>query len=197
MNNWIEAPLVLQGTLTRLQSLSRSDIPVLLALAADKSIWEHYVLDGSNSGTLSKSLSVALIDRQHDLQFPFTIYTAGGKQIIGSTRFLDLQQGHRKLEIGWTWLHPHYWGTGINTECKLLLLTHAFEQMHALRVQLKTDVKNIRSQKAIEKIGATREGIFRNDMVRENGTSRDSVYYSIVADEWPEVKKLLSQSAAR
>jgi RimJ/RimL family protein N-acetyltransferase len=101
---------------------------------------------------------------------------------------MDIQQQHKKLEIGSTWLHPTYWATVVNLECKLLLLTHCFEVLEASRVQLKTDENNIRSRKAIEKIGGQFEGILRSDMLRDNNTKRNSAYYSIIAEEWPVIK---------
>ena len=98
---------------------------------------------------------------------------------------------HKKLEIGSTWLHPDYWATAINPECKLLLLTYCFEVLQAVRVQLKTDEKNMRSRKAIEKIGGQFEGILRNDMIRDNYTKRNSAYFSIIDDEWKDKKARL------
>ncbi len=104
---------------------------------------------------------------------------------------MDIQPNHKKLEIGWTWLHPDYWGTEVNLECKLLLLTYCFEELKTYRVQFKTDENNIRSRKAIEKIGGKFEGILRHDMIRDNGTKRNSAYFSIIDSEWGDVKRAL------
>jgi RimJ/RimL family protein N-acetyltransferase len=112
------------------------------------------------------------------------VYKQTGK-IIGSTRFMDIQSRHKKLEIGWTWLHPDYWATAVNPECKLLLLDYCFETLRTSRVQLKTDENNLRSRKAIEKIGGHFEGILRNDMIKENGIKRNSASFSIIEEEWP------------
>ena len=101
---------------------------------------------------------------------------------------MNIEPVHKKLEIGWTWLHPEYWASEINLECKLLLMTFCFEEWNAVRVQLKTDENNIRSRKAIEKIGGQFEGVLRNDMIRDNGTNRNSVYFSILDTEW-EMKR--------
>ena len=101
---------------------------------------------------------------------------------------MDIQPTHKKLEIGWTWLHPDYWTTKLNLECKYLLLTYCLEQIEAFRVQLKTDENNIRSRKAIVKIGGQFEGIIRNDMIRDNGTKRNSAYFSIIDSDWPMIK---------
>ncbi len=111
---------------------------------------------------------------------------------INYKRQLYIQPLNRKLEIGSTWLHPDYWGSEVNLECKLLMLTYCFEKAGALRVQFKTDEDNKRSRKAIEKIGGKFEGIFRHDMLRDNGTNRNSAYYSIINLEWSNVKANLT-----
>jgi RimJ/RimL family protein N-acetyltransferase len=118
---------------------------------------------------------------------PGAIGRAPGRA-IGSTRYLDIRREHRGLEIGWTWLGRAWQRTAANTECKLLLLEHAFEALGALRVQLKTDARNLASQRAIERIGAVREGVLRAHMVVREGFVRDSVMYAVTAGEWPEVK---------
>ena len=130
----------------------------------------------------------AIAEREKGTQFPFVIFHKVQKKLIGSTRLMSIEQPHRKLEIGWTWLHPDYWATEINLECKLQLLTFCFEQLKAVRVWLRTDENNIRSRKAIAKIGGTFEGIFRHDWIRDNGTLRNTVYFSILATEWTKKK---------
>ena len=196
MNRWIAHPTTLYGTQVDLLPLEETHFPALIALAAEQKIWEFYTVDGWKEDRMTSELEDALHFRDAGRQYPFVIFHKKEKRIIGSTRLTELQPRHRKLEIGWTWLHPDYWASGINTECKLLLLTCCFEQLGTLRVQLRTDVLNIRSQKAIEKIGGRREGIFRNDMIRDNGSHRDSVYFSIISTEWPAVKARLTQESA-
>jgi len=115
-----------------------------------------------------------------------------GSGIVGSTRYLDIQTQHRGVEIGGTWYSPRVQGTVVNRECKYLLLKHAFEDWGAIRVQLKTDVNNIHSQRAIAKLGAKFEGRIRNHRMRRDGTFRDSMMYSITEEEWPEVKARLT-----
>jgi RimJ/RimL family protein N-acetyltransferase len=122
---------------------------------------------------------------------PFVVIHQASNQPVGCTRYLEISREHRKLEIGGTWYGREFQRTGVNTESKYLLLKHAFETLGCLRVQFKTDARNIRSQKAIERIGAVKEGVLRNHMLLPDGYVRDSVYYSIIASEWPEVKKLL------
>ena len=113
------------------------------------------------------------------------------ERAVGSTRFLALRPEHRSVEIGWTWLHPSVWGTGVNVEAKLLMLRHAFEVWGCRRVELKTDAQNERSRGAMEALGARFEGVHRKHMLVRGGENRDSAWYSIVDDEWPEVERRL------
>ena len=191
MINWIPYPTTLTGPTVDLISLDKSHFTELQLLSTDKKIWQHYIYDGSNPETFYATLNAALVERETGNQFPFVIFHKTDNRLIGGTRFMDIQPKHKKLEIGSTWLHPEYWGTVVNLECKLLLLTYCFETLSALRVQLKTDENNVRSRKAIEKIGGQFEGILRNDMVRDNNTRRNSALYSIIAEEWSERKKVL------
>jgi RimJ/RimL family protein N-acetyltransferase len=192
MNNWIKHPTTLTGENVDLLSLDQAHFGELEQLAKDQRIWEFYAMDGSDSAKFISAFSSALAEREKGSQFPFVIFHKRANRLIGSTRYLDIQPAHRKLEIGWTWLHPDYWGTGLNTECKLLLLTHCFESLGASRVQLKTDENNRRSRSAIQKIGGRFEGILRNDMIRDNHTKRNSAYYSLIEEEWPDAKLRLT-----
>lgn len=119
---------------------------------------------------------------------PFVIAARESGRILGSTRLFDISVQNRNLEIGSTWLTPDVWRTAVNTECKYLLLRHCFETLGTIRVQLKTDLRNTRSQRAIERLGAVKEGVLRNHMILPDGYVRDSVYFSIVDREWPQVK---------
>jgi RimJ/RimL family protein N-acetyltransferase len=120
MDNWIKHPLTLNGQMVDLFTLNKDHFSELEALAADKRIWEFYVYDGSNPTRYRSVLKSALEELQKGTQLPFVIFHKKEKRLVGSTRFLDIQSVHRKLEIGSTWLHPDYWGTEINLECKLL-----------------------------------------------------------------------------
>ncbi|WP_409304088.1 GNAT family N-acetyltransferase [Peribacillus sp. SCS-155] len=124
---------------------------------------------------------------------PYVIVEQESQKIVGSTRLYDISIQNRGLEIGSTWLTPAMWRTAVNTECKYLLLKHCFETLGAIRVQLKTDSRNLRSQRAIERIGAVKEGILRNHMILPDGYIRDSIYYSILDSEWPEIKLHIKQ----
>lgn len=178
----------LSGTYCYLTTLRPEDIPEIITLAGDTRIWEFFAENGGNPDNMLQIQQKALQNLEKGTQVPFTIRLHKTGKIIGASRFMDVHPEHRKLEIGWTWYHPDFWGTGMNFDCKLQMLSYAFETLQTLRVQLKTDERNKRSQNAIVKIGATYEGTFRNDIIRENGTSRNSVYYSIIDSEWPRVK---------
>ncbi|WPR70308.1 GNAT family protein [Flavobacterium sp. NG2] len=187
--NWIEHPLTLESDNYCLLPLEMEHFKDLLEISKDKRIWEFYIVDGSNSEKLLQSWNTATIERKEGNQYPFVIKTKKDNKIIGSTHFLNIQPEHKKLEIGWTWIHPNYWNTNANKECKKLLLTYCFETLKANRVQLQTDENNIRSRKAIEKIGGKFEGILRNDLIRDNDTIRSSAYYSIISTDWAILKK--------
>jgi len=191
MNPWVKKQTHLAGQSVKLLPLQESHFDELADIARDERIWKFYTMNCASRVTLMHELTNALTEREKGTQFPFVIFHNEHQKIIGSTRFLLLQPVHRKLEIGWTWLHPDYWATEVNAECKLLLLTLCFEELLTVRVQIKTDENNIRSRKAIEKIGGQFEGILRNDMIRENNTYRNSAYYSIIESEWPSVKERL------
>jgi RimJ/RimL family protein N-acetyltransferase len=193
MENWIKYPTTLSGQFVDLISLEKEHYSALQDMAKDRRIWEFYTLDCSDPVIFWTTLVTAISEREKGNQFPFTIFHKKDNKIIGSTRFLDIQCQHKKLEIGWTWIHPDYWSTGVNEETKLLLLTFCFEQLQTVRVQLKTDENNWRSRKAIEKIGGQFEGILRNDMIRDNQTRRNSAYYSIIEEEWKDKKFKLTE----
>lgn len=129
-------------------------------------------------------------------EVPFAILAAGSGTVVGSTRFLEIRPEHLRAEIGWTWLAKSVWGTGVNVETKLLLLTHAFESCGLRRVEFQADARNERSRGALEALGATFEGVFRKHMVVQRGAPRDSAYYSVIDDEWPRVKAGLQRRVA-
>ena len=189
MINWIDHPLNINGEIINLISLEKEHIIDLEKLAKDKRIWQHYTMDLTNSEKIISAFNEAIMEREKGTQYPFVIFHKLENRIIGSTRFLDIQENHRKLEIGWTWLHPDYWGTTINFECKLLLLTFCFETLKTTRVQFKTDENNLRSRKAIEKVGGRFEGILRHDMLRDNGTNRNSACYGLIDKDWQYTKQ--------
>ncbi|WP_034386637.1 GNAT family N-acetyltransferase [Deinococcus sp. YIM 77859] len=167
-----------------LRPLTAADIPALCALArdcADELRWMGTPPDQP------ASYQAALEAPDH---MPFVVEVGG--EVAGSTRYGDIRAAHGGLEIGWTWLHPRWHGSGVNRRMKRQLLAHAFEVLGMERVQLKTDLLNTRSQRAIEKLGAVREGVLRRHMRRPDGTMRDTVMYSVTRDEWPGVAARLA-----
>ncbi len=186
---WIKHPTVLKGEFVDLIPLEKEHLDELYFSASDKTIFTYFPSDLSVKEIFLKRYNTAIEEREQGTCYPFIIYHKETGKMIGSTRLMDIVHADEKLEIGFTWLTKEYWGTGINFECKLLLLTFAFEAMKARRVQIKADENNIRSRKAIEKIGGQFEGISRKDRIRDNGTSRNAAYYSIIDDEWPLAQK--------
>ena len=190
--NWIKDNTLLEGTLVELLPLEEQHFDELALLATEPSIWQFIPVDMSSREKCLASFSKALIAKEKANEFPFVIFHKKDRKLVGSTRLMDISSENKKLEIGWTWLHPDYWAKPVNIECKLLLLSFCFEVLKAIRVQLKTDENNIRSRKAIQKIGAQFEGILRQDRIRENGTIRSTAYFSIIDTEWEGVKTNLT-----
>lgn len=186
--HWIKHPTILQGQLVDLIPLEKEHFEELYEAASDKKLWEFIPSDGSNKDKFQVLYSAALEGREKGNHYPFVIQHRQTKKLIGSTRLFDIVEQDKKLEIGWTWITRDYWGTAINFECKLLLLTFCFEVLKANRVQLKTDETNIRSRTAIQKIGGQFEGILRKDRIRDNGVLRNTAYYSILDTEWEMAK---------
>jgi RimJ/RimL family protein N-acetyltransferase len=137
---------------------------------------------------MSEYISAALRERDAGRALPFVTVKLPGGKIVGCTRFGNYAPEHLRVEIGWTWLEPSAQGSGLNTEAKYLMLRHAFEQLKCRRVEFKTDVNNARSRAALRKIGAREEGLLRAHMQTGNGRSRDTVYSSIIASEWPSLR---------
>ena len=186
-------PVTLSGEIVRLEPLSVGHVPALAAAGRDPVIWEHMLYGVVDTHEKMLRFVQDLLQRQQrGTDLPFTVVLRASGQAIGCTRYLDIQPHNRSVEIGGTWYAPAYQRTGVNTEAKLLLLTYAFEQLQTVRVQFKTDVLNLRSQLAIERLGAVKEGVLRNHLVRPDGSLRSSVYYSILAQEWPGVRVRLT-----
>jgi RimJ/RimL family protein N-acetyltransferase len=194
--NWIPHPTILQGVQVELHPLEERHFDELFDAASDKRIWEFYIGDWSMHETFLRIYNGTLKKRERGEEYPFIILHKPTQKIIGSTRYMDIVPHDRRLEIGGTWLMPQYWATSINFDCKLALLTFAFEKLKAERVQLKTQHDNIRSRKAIEKIGGVYEGVIRNHMLKDDGTFRSSAYFSILNNEWPAAKENLQRKLA-
>ena len=181
----------LQGSRIRLEHLDQSHAQGLFNRGREADDWRY----------MPRACFVDLADTRHWVdeamaqadQYPFAIVEVAKGKVVGSTRYLNIRPEHASLEIGWTWLGQDWQGTGVNTEAKYLLLSHAFEVMGCRRVEFKADARNLRSQQALEGIGATREGVLRQHMIVQGDFSRDSVYFSVLDNEWPDVGRRLQQ----
>jgi RimJ/RimL family protein N-acetyltransferase len=182
-------PTTLYGRVVRLAPLNNSHVSQLYSAGKDESIW-RYMRYGSikSEAQMSEWVSDLLAAQSRGTDLPFVVILQETEKVIGATRYLEIQPENRSLEIGGTWYAVAYQRTAVNTECKYLLLHHAFEMLGCVRVQFKTDLRNERSQKALERIGAVKEGVLRNHMILPDGFLRTSVYYSILENEWPEAK---------
>lgn len=185
--------IALENEIVKLKPLELNDLSGILEAASYPEIWPHMSTTIEKIVDVNNFVENALLMRRNKTEFPFVIVDKKTVEIIGSTRFMDIDDTHQRVEIGTTWLTPAYWRTAINTNCKYLLLQYCFEILLLQRVQIKTDHENIQSQKAIERIGATKEGVLRNHMIRKDGTTRHTVMYSMTLEEWPQVKIHLNQ----
>ena len=190
------APITLTGSHIRLEPLTRGHLPDLFAAGGnDDAVWQW---QGGPTPRTEEELGAKLDTLLADDSFlAFAVIHLGTGRAVGWTTFLDISPADERLEIGWTWYGSAYWRSPVNTEAKLLLLTHAFEDLGMGRVQWKTDHLNQRSQNAIARLGAQREGVLRRHRVRPDGTFRDSVYFSMLQDEWPAAKERLTERLAR
>ncbi|MBK9336255.1 MAG: GNAT family N-acetyltransferase [Lewinellaceae bacterium] len=183
------------GERITLEPLQLDHFSKLLLLAQDTRIWEHFPESRANSDQHLDHLLDALRLRDLGEHLPFVIRIKATGEIAGYTRLHSWDKQHRKVETG-SWLHPNYWRSGVNTESKYLLLRYCFEHLGIMRVQFKTAPNNLRSRAALEKLGATYEGLLRNDRILPNGNCRDTVVYSIISEEWTGVQEhLLSRMA--
>ena len=185
-------PVTLSGRYVRLEPLAYSHVPDLFAGGTDPAIWQYIPYPPVHTEADMRAWVDDLLARQargNDL--PFAVVHQATGRAIGATRYMDIQRANRAVEIGGTWYAPEHQRTAANTEAKLLLLTHAFETLGCIRVQLKTDERNVRSQRAIERIGAVKEGTLRHSVIMPDGFRRNSVYYSVLEAEWPAVKSRL------
>ena len=182
-------PVVLIGQHVRLEPLTEAHTSGLAAIGVGQNFW-HFMLYGEmNTAEDMKNWVKDILGRaQNGTDLPFVAIHLESGRVAGATRYLNIMPHDHGLEIGGTWYGLEFQRTPVNTECKYLLMSHAFETLGAIRVQLKTDSRNERSQKAIERIGAKKEGILRNHMILPDGRYRDSVFYSILDTEWAEVK---------
>ena len=191
-------PVVLYGEHVRLEPLDHRHAEELFEASQDDEVWRYMpVPRPAEPAALVELIDKAWKAASQGAEIPFAVIDSESDRAVGSTRFLEIRRPDRALEIGWTWLAPAAQRTVVNTETKFLLLRHAFEDLGAIRVQLKTDGRNVRSQRSIERLGAKKEGVLRKHRFTWDGIYRDTVYYSILADEWPDVKHRLDTFLVR
>jgi N-acetyltransferase len=191
--------LELPGGRARLEPLAISHAPALLRIyTEDPEFFRYYTIKGpSTLEEMSAWIRAALDSQSAGAALPFAVFDKSLGEFVGSTRYMDIQPANRMLEIGSTFYSPRSRRTSVNTECKYLLLRHAFETLSCVRVQLKCDARNEPSRTAILRIGASFEGIIRQHLARHDGTFRDSAMFSMIAPEWPAAKARLESMLAR
>ncbi|MEK7677437.1 MAG: GNAT family protein [Verrucomicrobiota bacterium] len=181
-------PVVLEGRHVRLEPLARLHLDSLCEIGLDEELWRWTPAPVRTREEMRAYIEEALSAQSQGAMLPFAVIEKASGRVIGSTRFCSVERVHRRVEIGWTWMGRPWQRTAANTEAKYLLLCHAFETLGCIRVELKTDACNERSRRAILRIGAREEGTLRQHVITASGRLRDTVYYSILDREWPEVK---------
>ena len=198
MDGLWKTPILLTGKVVRLEPLTEAHIPGLAAVGCDDRIWRLMLYGLIRTEEDMRVWVRDMLSRQAaGTDLPFAVIHLASGRVAGATRYMEMRPEHKGLEIGGTWYGLEFQRTAVNTECKYLLLKYAFETLGCVRVQFKADARNERSIRAIERIGATREGVLRNHYVLQDGKLRDSVYFSIVDREWPGVKMRLESMLAR
>ena len=198
MDDIWKTPVTLAGKVVRLEPLTMAHIPALAAVGCDDRIWRLMLYGMIRTEEDMRVWVQELLRRQAaGTDLPFVVIHLESGMVVGATRYMDIRPKHKGLEIGGTWYGLEFQRTAVNTECKYLLLRYAFETLGCIRVQFKADVRNERSWHAIERIGAKREGVLRNHYILQDGTYRDSVYFSILDREWPDAKIRLEELLER
>jgi RimJ/RimL family protein N-acetyltransferase len=190
-------PVVLEGEHLRLEPLSQSHVDGLCEIGIVEELWRWIPVPVKAPEQMKAYVDTALTERANGVSMPFVQIERKSGRVIGSTRYMNIEKAHRRLEIGSTWIAPAWQRSAINTESKYLLMRHAFEDLGCMRVELKTDSLNEKSRAAILRIGAKQEGIFRNHMITSTGRVRHTVYFSVIDSEWPAVKAELERQLGR
>ncbi len=190
-------PVTLRGQVVRLEPLKMEHFDALWSIGQDPDLWQLAPYQINTAEKMRTYLRAALDGQELGVALPFVTIEQATDQVVGTTRFGNIDAPNHRVEIGWTWIGKPWQRTPVNTEAKFLMLRHAFEVWQCIRVELKTDALNIRSRAAIARLGAKEEGIFRHHMITESGRLRDSVYFSIINDEWPAVKARLLELLAQ
>lgn len=180
---------VLENERARLEPLVEKHFSHLLPIALHTELWEFTGSKINHEADFKRYFHTALEERRRGLSYPFAVYDKQQQGYAGSTRYANISFPNKRLEIGWTWYHPALQRTGINKATKHLLLHFGFEKLGLNRVELKTSSLNFKSQGAMLKIGAVKEGVFRKHMINDDGVIRDTAYFSFIRDEWPRIQK--------
>ena len=190
-------PVVLEGSLVRLEPLAPGHVPGLAEVGLDEVLWRFIPESVRTAEQMRAYVQRALAEQDEGRSLPFAVTLRDGGKVVGSTRYGNIDLPNRRVEIGWTWLGLPWQRTAVNTEAKLLLMRHAFERLGMNRVEFKTDSLNEKSRAALLRIGAVEEGTLRSHMVTESGRIRHTVYFGVTKEEWPGVKeRLLARLAA-
>lgn len=187
----IDTNVTLEGSMVCLIPFDMKDKDLLIDSIKSPEVWKYTWREVKTIEDIEEIIEIAARNKNESSQIPFMIKEKLTDKIIGTTRIGEIDTINRNVEIGWTWLSPAYWRTGVNTECKYLLLQYCFEVLKVIRVQFSVSGHNVRSQKAVERIGAVKEGTFRKHRIKADGTVHDNVFYSILDNEWKEVKDKL------
>lgn len=191
------SPVTLEGDVVRLEPLSMHHLQGLCAVGLDPSLWVIANVMVRSADDMRAYIEAALAAQRDGSALPFATVERATGTVVGSTRFMNVDHAHRRVEIGSTWIAPPWQRSAVNTEAKFLMLRHAFEVLGCRRVEFKTNAINARSRAAILRLGATEEGTFRQHMIQPDGSSRDSVYFSIIDGEWPAVRERLLKRLTR
>ena len=190
-NRFDPKPMTLQGNLVRLEPLTINHAAGLLDIAQDESIWQFFLMDAPKELSEAEHwIKGRLSDQESGIRLPFAVISLANGKFAGSTGYAEINRGNRTIAIA-SWYGIEYQRTGVNTECKYMLLKYAFEELGAFRVSLNVDVKNMRSRRAVERIGGVQEGLLRKQRIRKDGTHRDTVIYGFTDDDWPRIKERL------
>ena len=190
---WTRDDIVLEGHVVRLEPLALAHVGALSEVALDPAIWQWTLSNVRTDEDMRRYVEAALMLRAAGTGYPFVTVERTSGRVIGSTRYHAIEPAHRRLEIGYTFVAPAWQRSAVNTEAKYLMLRDAFETRGMHRVEFKTDVLNTRSRNALLRIGAKEEGVLRGHAITDSGRIRDSVYYSVLSDEWPSVRAALEE----
>lgn len=187
--NFFEQEFILENERARLEPLTEKHFQHLLPIALHTELWEFTGAKVKTESDFRRYFDNAIVERKTGSSYPFAIFDKLHNQFAGCTRFGNISFTNKRMEIGWTWYHPALQRSGINKATKFLLLSFGFETLKLNRIELKTSSLNFKSQGAMLKIGAVKEGVFRSHMINEDGVVRDTMYFSFIAPEWPDIKE--------